>query len=87
MVAEKLAQVTRETAERTGATVVDMAVLSANHDACSAEPWVNGFRPKTGTSFHPTMAGARATAQAVANAITLWLISRACALGKAPISP
>ncbi len=64
-VADKLAQVTRDTVESVGATIVDMAVLSAGHDACSAEPWVNGFRPATGADFHPTLAGARATAQAI----------------------
>lgn len=66
-VADQLAETTREIAARHGATVVDMAAVSVGHDACSAEPWTNGFRPGTGgASFHPTFAGAAATARAVA---------------------
>lgn len=68
-VAERLAQVTRGVAVRMGATIVDMAVLSEGHDACSAEPWVNGFRPAREASFHPTLTGARATAHAIASVI------------------
>ncbi|WP_375402037.1 SGNH/GDSL hydrolase family protein [uncultured Sphingomonas sp.] len=66
-VGEKLAQTTR--AVGTGATIVDMAVLSAGHDACSKAPWVNGFEPETGASFHPTLQGARATAKAIKNVV------------------
>jgi len=68
-VATRLAEVTRATAAVAGATVVDMAALSAGHDACSAEPWVNGIAPDAGAPFHPTMAGAEATARAIASAI------------------
>jgi lysophospholipase L1-like esterase len=68
-IAERLAQVTRDIAVRMGATLVDMAVLSEGHDACSAEPWVNGFKPERGASFHPTLTGARATAHAIASVI------------------
>ena len=66
-VGESLAEITRVAANEAGATLVDMATLSVEHDVCSAEPWVNGPYPKTGTgfAFHPTFAGAQATAHAI----------------------
>ena len=68
-VSARLADVTRECATSAGATVVDMAVLSMGHDACSAVPWVNGRSWAEGAPFHPTVAGAEATARAIAEAI------------------
>ena len=68
-VATRLAEVTRECALIGGAQIVDMALLSLGHDACSAEPWVNGRDRRRGAPFHPTMAGAEATAHAIARAI------------------
>ena len=68
-VGDRLAQVTRAAALAANATVVDMATLSAGHDACAVMPWVNGHNPKVGAPFHPTLAGAKATANAVAQAI------------------
>jgi lysophospholipase L1-like esterase len=62
----KLAETTRTAATKTGVAIVDMASLSHGHDACRSDPWVNGFRPNAGADFHTTLAGARATAQAVA---------------------
>lgn len=69
-VADELSRVTRAAAAATRATVVDMAMLSKGHDACGEQPWTNGFRPEEGASFHPTHAGARATAQAIASVIS-----------------
>ena len=68
-VGDKLAETTAVTATAMGATVVNMAALSTGHDACSSNPWVNGFEPKEGAMFHPTLAGAHATALAIASAI------------------
>lgn len=68
-VGDKLAETTRNAAAREGATIVDVAALSAGHDACSASAWVSGFQPQKGADFHPTLAGTRATAQAIARAI------------------
>lgn len=67
-VAARLADVTRAAARAGGATVVDMAIIGKGHDACSANPWVNGVAPETGAPFHPTQAGAAATAQEIARA-------------------
>lgn len=69
LVGEQLAQATRSAAKAAGAIVVDMATLGVGHDACSAEPWVNGARDVVGSPFHPTLAGAQATAKAIAAAL------------------
>jgi len=69
-IAANLHTATRQAAEQSGAVFVDMGRASIGHDACSGEPWVNGAAPVTGTAFHPTQAGAQATAHAVLDAIT-----------------
>lgn len=68
-VGDRLAEVTRAVAGEAGATIVDMDSLSASHEVCATEAWVNGAFPKTGTAFHPTLAGAEATAQAISRQI------------------
>lgn len=68
-VGERLADATRSAARQGGAMIVDMQHLSAGHDACSAEPWVNGARDVKGAPFHPTLAGAEATARAISEAL------------------
>ncbi len=69
-VGRKLADVTRAAVESAGGILVDVASLSIGHDACSAAPWVNGARPLQGAAFHPTFAGAHATAAAIADVLT-----------------
>lgn len=64
-VGTQLAKVTREAAQSVGASILDMATLSNDHDACSPSPWVNGATPKYGAPFHPTLAGAEATAKQI----------------------
>jgi lysophospholipase L1-like esterase len=68
-VGDRLAALTSAVAQDADALVVDMHKLGAAHDACSAEPWVNGWHNTAGTAFHPTMAGAKATAAAISAAI------------------
>lgn len=65
-VGERLAAATRKAALESGALLVDIQRLGADHHACSAEPWVNGWIDAQGTQFHPTEKGARAMAEAVA---------------------
>lgn len=69
-VGDRLAQVTRETAGRGGAVVVDMHSLGTKHSACSWEPWVNGWTNGGIAPFHPTKEGAKATADAIAKALS-----------------
>lgn len=70
-VAAQLAEATRAAAQAGGATLVDMATISIGHDACSSAPWVNGLSPEGGAPYHPTQAGAEATAREVARAVGL----------------
>jgi len=69
VVGDRLAEQTLAIAQQASASVVDMHTLGAGHDACSAEPWVNGWHNTVGTAFHPTMAGAKATAVAISAAM------------------
>lgn len=70
-VADELANATRAAALASGAVLVDMATLGKGHDACSREPWANGLAPENGAAFHPTVAGAKATALEIAKAAGL----------------
>lgn len=65
-VGQELDKVTRLAANEAGAEIVDMAAAGAGHDACSAEPWINGSAPPLGAPFHPTLAGARGVADQLA---------------------
>jgi lysophospholipase L1-like esterase len=69
VVGDRLAVLTSAVALEASAIAVDMHILGAGHDACSAEPWVNGWHNTVGTAFHPTMAGAKATAAAISAAM------------------
>lgn len=39
--------------------------LSTGHDACRPQAWVNGAANKDGAPFHPSLPGARATAELI----------------------
>ncbi|WP_428152409.1 SGNH/GDSL hydrolase family protein [Brevundimonas sp.] len=69
-VGDDLAEVTRTAAREAGALVVDMNALGVGHDACSASPWVTGWKKAGPAPFHPTSAGAEAVAEAIAVALT-----------------
>ena len=64
-----LATATRAAAKESGAILVDMNALGAAHDACSAQPWTRGMAALSAAPFHPTLAGAKATAAAIAAAL------------------
>ncbi|MFI5933772.1 ricin-type beta-trefoil lectin domain protein [Actinoplanes sp. NPDC051494] len=69
-VASRLESVTSAAASATGATVVDLATASRGHDACSADPWVEGAHPPAGRSqYHPNEAGMRGAAAVVQSAL------------------
>lgn len=65
-VADQLANATRAAALSGGAKLVDMTTIGKGHDACAREPWANGLSPEHGAAFHPTEAGAKATALEIA---------------------
>jgi lysophospholipase L1-like esterase len=67
-VAARLAQITREVAKETGSGLLDVAVLSRAHDACSKDPWVLGAHREPGLlipPFHPTGAAMQAVGEAL----------------------
>jgi lysophospholipase L1-like esterase len=68
-VGEQLAAATRAAARDSHAVLVDMQGLAIEHHACSPTPWTNGWLDARGTQFHPTLAGARAMAEAVVRAV------------------
>lgn len=68
-VAEPLAATTRSAATESGAMLVDMQVIGAAHHACSDAPWTRGWTNGGVAPFHPTLAGAHATAEAIARAL------------------
>ena len=68
-VADRLAAVTRAAAKKGGALLVDMNALGSAHNACSSDPWTRGWTNGGIAPFHPTMAGATATAKAIASAL------------------
>jgi lysophospholipase L1-like esterase len=64
--ATDLAQDTATAASATGAGLVDLATLSDQHNACSAQPWVNTYDVASGLSpYHPNVAGMAGAAQLI----------------------
>ena len=62
---EALAQAYRMAANLSGAELLAMSAISADHGLGSDDPWVLGFQPDmaaTAGSFHPNEAGMEATA-------------------------
>ena len=75
-VGDAFAATTRAAAERGGARVVDMHNLGAAHHACSGVPWTDGWWEVSGAPFHPTLTGARATAEQILMTIDLSRLGR-----------
>jgi lysophospholipase L1-like esterase len=64
-----LATTTAAATTEGGAMLVDMNALGVGHDACSSDPWIHGWSAFGDAPFHPTLAGAKATARAIADAL------------------
>jgi len=45
--------ITAKVAEATGSGLLQASALTEPHNACSAEPWANGYPPAKGAAFHP----------------------------------
>ena len=52
-----------------GFTFVDVRKAFAGHEACTAQPWINGVGNDLSESFHPNASGYRAYAKALVAAI------------------
>jgi hypothetical protein len=74
VMAKHLAQVTAAAAREAQVELLPASVLSIGHDACAAEPWMNGFpRPGKkliGTPYHPNVDGMTAIANALDKLLT-----------------
>jgi lysophospholipase L1-like esterase len=68
-VANGLAAATRNAARNGRAILVDMNALGQAHNACSSDPWTHGWTNGGIAPFHPTLQGAKATADAIAKAL------------------
>jgi lysophospholipase L1-like esterase len=70
--AARLAKLTAQVAAETHADIVKASVLTAGHDACAADPWVEGLvqgqtpAGRARASFHPTLPAMTAIAAALA---------------------
>lgn len=68
-IAAVLAAITARAAADNGADVVKASQLSARHDACSSDPWMNGYprpdAPVAGAAYHPNAKGMAAIADAL----------------------
>lgn len=71
-VARRLAAITAKAAVDNGADLLKASALSADHDACAADPWMNGFPISSGAgaAFHPNAKGMAAVAEALSK--LLW---------------
>ncbi|RYE80883.1 MAG: SGNH/GDSL hydrolase family protein [Myxococcales bacterium] len=71
-VAVRLRDAQRDAAATAGVGFLDMHRLSAGHDACSKQPWVQGIHTDQtqGAAMHPTPAGQEAVAQALRDHLT-----------------
>jgi hypothetical protein len=67
--ARRLAEITRTVAGQNNASIITASEFSKGHDACSADPWMNGYprpgAPVNGTLYHPNAKGMTAIADAL----------------------
>jgi lysophospholipase L1-like esterase len=68
-VGDRLAATSRSAAAAGGALAVDMHMIGAGHNACSAVPWTRGYTNGGIAPFHPTLAGAKGMAEAISEAL------------------
>ncbi|MBO9546525.1 SGNH/GDSL hydrolase family protein [Caulobacter sp.] len=63
--AARLLAITREAATASDAWVITTSEFSRNHDACAAEPWMNGYPAPGAAPYHPNLAAMTAIAEAL----------------------
>ena len=65
----RVVEITARTARQGGADLVTSSVITADHHACSAAPWSNGYpsagQPIVGAAFHPRLEAHTAMADAL----------------------
>jgi lysophospholipase L1-like esterase len=77
----RLAVITAKVARDSGAMILRSDLMSRQHTACSTDPWSNGMSPgydgAKGAPWHPTAAGMKAIADALAARLSGDLSNRA----------
>ncbi len=74
--ADRLAKLTAKVAAEAHADILKASALTSGHDACSAEPWVEGLAQgqtpagRARASFHPTLPAMTAIAAALAKTLS-----------------
>jgi lysophospholipase L1-like esterase len=63
--AARLSVITREAATSGGATVITTSEFGRGHDACAAQPWMNGYPAPGAAPYHPNLAAMTAIAEAL----------------------
>lgn len=58
-------EITAKVARAGGSGLVTASAITAAHNACSAEPWANGYPPAKGAAFHPRLEAHTAIAEAL----------------------
>ena len=61
----RVVELTARAARATGSGYLAASALTADHNACSAAPWVNGAAPVDGAAFHPRLEAHTAIAKAL----------------------
>lgn len=67
--AARLLAITREAAAAGGAAVIPTSEFSRDHDACAAQPWMNGYPAPDAAPYHPKLAAMTAIAEALDRAL------------------
>lgn len=68
VMAKRLAALTARVAKETGGSILAASRLTAGHDACAPDPWMNGYPipgKTVGAPYHPTLPGMTAIADAL----------------------
>lgn len=61
----RVMEITAKVAKATGSGLVTASSITAAHNACSADPWANGYPPAKGAAFHPRLEAHTAIAEAL----------------------
>jgi lysophospholipase L1-like esterase len=62
---KRVEALTAKVAREAGAKLIKASARSQGHDACAAEPWMNGFSATGSVPYHPNLAGMTAQAEAL----------------------
>ena len=63
---QRVVAITARAARGSHADLITASILASGHDACGAQPWMNGYPPAPGgAAFHPNLSAMTAIAEAL----------------------